>query len=221
MDYETKYIAPSSKAMVAKAWLESNFPCDPKYPEAIISSIYFDTKDLKYLREKQESDHIKSKFRIRWYQNINDKKVSDVCFLEFKHKVGEHRDKRRICVENHFWNRSLESSEFYSILNKLRVFQGKVLGPVFPSFIISYTRKRFIVPGTEHRLCIDYNINVPKINMHLVRNVKQAFLSECVFELKGPSAILPNKLVQLEKFGFYKNAFSKYDRCFEELIIRS
>lgn len=219
MDYETKYVAHNSRAHVARAWLEANFPVDPQYPEAIISSIYFDTKDMKYLQEKQESDHIKSKFRVRWYRDLTTKAASEVCFFEFKHKIGEHRDKKRLCVDNRYFDLPLESPEFYTLLNQLRIFEGKVLDNVFPAFIISYTRKRFIIPGTEHRLCIDYNINVPKINLNLVRGMRNTVLSQCVFELKGPSAVLPARLVTLEKFGFYKDSFSKYDRCFEELII--
>ena len=219
MDYETKYIASNSRALVAKSWLEANFPSDPQYPEAIISSIYFDTWNLKYLGEKQESDHIKSKFRIRWYQDIKTKVHSDVCFLEFKHKIGEHRDKRRIDRPNDLFSVPLESSAFFEVLNDLRVYKGKVLENIYPCFVISYTRKRFIIPNTEHRLCIDYNINVPKVNLNLVRGTNHGYLSQCVFELKGPSAVLPNRLITLEKLGFQKDSFSKYDRCFEELIL--
>lgn len=218
-DYETKYILSNAHALKVKTWLESRFPADPEFPEAIISSIYFDTPQLKYLNEKIDSHHIKSKFRIRWYTDPVTKTKSDVCFYEFKHKIGEHRIKRRLKSENDLSELPLESSRFYSILDELRTFEGKVLDHLFPSFIVSYTRKRFIIPGTDMRLCIDFNINVPKTNLSIVgRMPKRKYLNECVFELKGPTARLPAELHYLEKFGAHKNAFSKYEKCYVELI---
>lgn len=218
MDFETKYIGHNIKAATIKSWLEANFPADPLYPETIISSIYFDTFKFKHLAEKQESDHIKSKFRIRWYEDIQTKAPSEVCFLEFKHKIGENRHKKRIKMQNTFWDLELASPDFYAILNELRLYEGKVLDKIFPSYTVSYTRKRFIIPDTEIRLCIDYNINVPKFNPQLIKCAKQSYLQNCVFELKGPTAVLPPRLRALEQFGVKKDAFSKYERCFEELL---
>src|SRR5690606_30931809 len=138
-----------------------------------------------YLEEKINSDHIKSKFRIRWYEDPITRVKTDVCFLEFKHKIGEKRFKRRIKIPNIYGDLPLESSQFFSVLNELRHFEGNVLDHIFPSYIVSYTRKRFILPQSNMRLCIDYNINVPKTNLRFIRAVpKRKYLSQCVFELK-------------------------------------
>lgn len=217
-DFETKYTAPNSKAGAIKAWLEANFPADPEFPEAVISSIYFDTQNLKHLDEKLASDHIKSKFRIRWYEDPITRAKSEVSFQEFKHKIGENRHKVRLKLPNHFAQLPLESSEFNSIMNQMRVFEGKVLEHLHPSFIVSYTRKRFVLPSGL-RLCIDYNINVPKLNLRLIkRPIKRKYLSTCVFELKGHSAVMPPELYPLERMGLYKDSFSKYEQCYSELI---
>lgn len=218
-DYETKYTTSNSKSLGIKGWLEANFPADPDFPEAVISSIYFDTQNLKHLDEKLASDHIKSKFRIRWYEDPVTREKSDVCFLEFKHKIGEHRNKRRIKMPNDFCELPLEDSRFFAILDELRIHEGKVLDHLYPSFIVSYTRKRFILPESGMRLCVDYNINVPRVNMRLIkRPIKRKYLSTCVFELKGASAVLPRELYYLEKMGLVKDSFSKYEQCYTELI---
>ncbi len=218
-DFETKYIANNAIAMKTLSWLKQNFPVDPNYPETIISSIYFDTFRMDYLDEKTESDHIKSKFRIRWYENIKTRKPSDICFLEFKHKVGENRFKKRIKCDNSYAHLALESEKTYSVMDELRIHGGNILKHVHPSYTVSYTRHRFVIPNTDIRLCIDFNINVKNINMRLVGpHFKQKYLSQCVFELKGETAILPPQLYYLEKLGFKKDAFSKYERCFIELI---
>lgn len=219
-DFETKYIASNATAAKAKAWLDSSFISDPDYPGTIITSIYFDTKQMTLLNEKQESDHIKSKFRIRWYEDLKTQKPSEVGFLEFKHKIGENRFKKRIKVPNTFHQLELNPLNFSNTLSELRLFEGAVLEQLQPSYSISYTRYRYIIPKTDIRLCIDYNIKIKKTNISLVGSrLKPKYLSKCVFELKGETGILPASLNVLEKFGFEKNSFSKYEQCFNELIL--
>lgn len=218
-DFETKYVLPNSHALKVKSWLESSFPQDAEFPEAIVSSIYFDTYNMDLLHEKINSDHVKSKYRIRWYEDPVTRVKSDVCFFEFKHKVGERRFKRRIKHKNVYGEMALESFSDFSAFNELRLHDGILQRHIFPSFIVSYTRKRFIVPKTNLRICIDYNINCPKTNMLLVRKrPRNLFLNNCVFELKGETAILPKELYEIERMGGRKNSFSKYERCYSELI---
>ena len=218
-DFETKYISSNANAEKARRWLDLHFPRDPTFPETIISSVYFDTKDLALLDEKVESDHIKSKFRIRWYEDLIEKTPSDVCFFEFKHKVGENRFKKRIKSENTFFDLPLNHSSFQSSLNELRICENGMLAHVYPSFNVSYTRFRYCIPGTDIRLCIDYNIHVRSVNHHLImKPIKKRNLSHCVFELKGETGILPEKLHFLEELGFYKSSFSKYEQCYTELL---
>lgn len=218
-DYETKYIGSNSQAEKTKAWLDQNFISDPNFPGTIISSIYFDTFDMLYMYEKQESDHIKSKFRIRWYEDLITKNASDICFFEFKHKVGVDRFKKRLKRKNTFSNKTLESPDFYTVMNELRLFDGKILDHVFPSFIVSYTRFRYIIPKTDIRICLDYNIHVPKTNLRLVKTKPMSkYIDQCVFELKGETAVLPQELYHLENLGFKKDSFSKYEQCYNQLL---
>ncbi len=218
-DFETKYIARNAHAPKIRAWLDAKFKKDTEYPETIISSIYFDDYNMSYLKEKDESDHVKSKFRIRWYEDIKTKEASDICFLEFKHKIGENRFKKRIKAANEFSSLALESSEFGNAVDRLRQFEGNILGHVYPSYIVSYTRHRYIVPGTNIRLCIDSNIHIKKNNKRLIkREFKKKYLDHCVFELKGETAILPGSLNFIEQLGLKKDSFSKYEQCYRQLI---
>lgn len=218
-DFETKYIARNSDAHKIRAWLDAKFIKDDLYPETIISSIYFDSRNMNYLDEKEESDHVKSKFRIRWYEDIENQVHSKVCFLEFKHKIGEKRFKRRIKTQNQFSELELESTEFGNIMDELRRFEGTILSHVYPSYTVSYTRHRYIIPNSSIRLCIDSNINVKKVNKRLINKaVKPKYLDQCVFELKGETARLPGSLNFLEQLGVRKDSFSKYEQCYRQLI---
>lgn len=218
-DFEVKYVAPNGKAHEIKKWLELNLEPDGDFPEAKISSIYFDTKNLDFYNEKLNSDHIKSKFRIRWYTDIDSEKDSDICFFEFKHKVGNTRLKRRHKAANQFSKLKLTSNKFYNCFQTLELSHLPLPSAIFPCFTISYTRKRFIEPSSGLRVCIDSDIHISNNNPLLVRrNQRKTFLSQCVFETKGEIQALPNRCLFFESMGLKKEAFSKYDRCFHELI---
>lgn len=216
-DFEVKYTARNQYAPKIRAWMDCNLTPDPEYPETYIHSIYYDTQRLQYLEEKNGSDNIKSKFRIRWYQDKTTKANSPVAFLEFKHKIGDHRFKRRIKVENNFSNRPLENLP--PLMEELRNYEGYNLPHVYPAFIISYTRKRYVYHNL--RPCIDYNIHISRTNSLLIPDPFYPIqLNNCVVELKGETAIMPRSLFPLEKMGLKKSSFSKYERCFYELIQR-
>ena len=51
-EYETKYIFPNTNAYALIKYLKSTCSADEVYPEGIISSIYYDTKDWKFISEK-------------------------------------------------------------------------------------------------------------------------------------------------------------------------
>ena len=71
-EHEVKYVTSCIRANEALFWLNKTCKPDPLYPRSIVNSIYFDTLDFKALNEKINSDFIKTKFRIRWYENIGD-----------------------------------------------------------------------------------------------------------------------------------------------------
>ncbi len=218
-DFETKYITANSVAPKVREWMELSFEPDPDYPKAIITSIYFDTRDLFHLREKDESDHFKCKYRIRWYRDPVTNKSSDMAFHEVKLKIGEKRFKKRPMNPNELENIDLSSEKFYGIFRELNSFGGYFSGHLFPSIQITYFRTRYIDPLTGLRLCVDSDIHIEKANRNLIRKeYKPTFLRNCVLEVKGHSAVSPDRLKIIENFGFQKNSFSKYEGCFNELI---
>ena len=218
-DFETKYIARNAHSEKIRAWLSLKFKKDTLYPETIISSIYFDDINMSYLGEKEESHHVKSKFRIRWYEDIQTKKASEICFLEFKHKIGDKRFKKRIKMPNSYVGLDLESARFGNVVDELRGFEGNILKHVYPSYIVSYTRSRYIIDSSDIRLCIDSNIHIKKINKRLIKkDFKRKNLDHCVFELKGETGVLPSSLNFIEQLGLKKDSFSKYEQCFRQLI---
>ena len=68
--YETKFVLDQCAEHIVRHWLSRVALPDPHYPANVVSSIYFDTHDWRYLNEKENSDFLKTKVRLRWYEAL-------------------------------------------------------------------------------------------------------------------------------------------------------
>jgi len=144
---ETKFVSDNSAAHIALAWLRSHCSPDPQFPQGTVSSIYYDTPDLRHLREKINSDYLKTKIRVRWYAGLDGGEAGETSFVEAKHKQGGRREKTR--VETRHSGRWLAKTELSDLdlrtipwtLRDRGIFVCPTLCPVFE---ISYKRYRFL-----------------------------------------------------------------------------
>ena len=67
-EHELKYVVSRQSLEAVRCHLESLCLPDHSYPENTVASIYFDTPDFGSAREKFNGDNLKTKFRIRWYE---------------------------------------------------------------------------------------------------------------------------------------------------------
>lgn len=220
-EHETKFVLRNNAAHIISKWLECRCRPDPEFPEGIISSIYYDTRNWQFLNEKINSDYLKTKIRLRWYSNIKTNKALTPSFLEAKYKIGSRRKKFRTkTLYSGKWlsQQDLQNPRLMKIMDILQKNQILITGPVYPVFIISYKRKRFIDPVTYSRVCIDYDIHIPKVNTQMLPPVSTEYLQSAVFELKGRIIQLPEILHQLTALGCYKHSFSKYSACYQKIM---
>lgn len=220
IEHETKYVSSKIKAKVALIYLNRICKPDPLYPKGIVNSIYFDTYRYKAVCEKENSDFIKSKFRIRWYDKVEDGEDTFSCYAEIKSKFGARRDKVRISLpakKNELSLMKLEDSAFYKIPNY--VCQKGIYLPdnLIPLFLIQYERHRFIEPMHGYRVCMDFNIRISKVNRMMIPDANPIGLNEAVFEVKGPTRTLPETLFFLSDLNFKKTSFSKFGHCYQEI----
>lgn len=80
--HELKYVFPNRRAVSILNWLKARCRSDSDYPAAVVSSIYYDTVDWRSLAEKNNSDYLKTKIRLRWYQDLFTGELSQESFLE-------------------------------------------------------------------------------------------------------------------------------------------
>jgi len=219
--HETKFIINNSKSRQIIEWLQSSCSADPEFPAGMVSSIYYDTRNWRFLAEKNNSDYLKTKVRIRWYSDISNKKDFEKSFIEAKFKIGNRRKKVRSSTPySGTWlsRCRLDNPQLLEIPFLLGK-EGIVLNQsVFPVYQISYKRLRFIEPYTGCRICFDYDISAPRVNNYMLPKSNPFKLQTAVFEIKGSVSDLPFHLYPLTDMGFEKASFSKYKACYEKIM---
>lgn len=219
-EHETKYVFQNTIAPILINWLKLRCQPDPGFPSGRISSIYYDTRSWQFLGEKINSDYLKTKFRVRWYESLSGHEQGEQSFVEIKQKIGATREKVRF--DSGFSGKQLSEialadPKLMSLQNKAREKGVKITSTIYPAFQISYKRFRFVEPKTRCRICIDFDICAPRVNPQMLPRLKPLLLHSGVVEVKGRIIELPDTLHQLAALGCRKQSFSKYSDCFSKL----
>ncbi|MBN1842778.1 MAG: VTC domain-containing protein [Deltaproteobacteria bacterium] len=215
--HEIKFALNNSSAHIMVHWLQLRCHPDPQFPAGIVSSIYYDTKGWRFLREKVNSDYRKTKIRLRWYSDFHNRQPDDKSYVEAKFKTGARRKKIRVKTDfSGKWlsSVSLDDQRLLKIPYLLRCEGVIIPEQVFPAFGITYKRRRFVEPTTGARLCIDYDISSPSVNSQMLPRGNPFPLKSAVFEVKGNISELPTVLYQMAAMGCSKQSFSKYSNCY-------
>ena len=95
-EFELKVTFPSFSTSSVLRWIEGFCVPDPQFAAGTVFSLYYDSPGWKHVREKVNSDYLKSKVRVRWYGDLLTGRASGPSFVEVKRKVGTRRLKKRI-----------------------------------------------------------------------------------------------------------------------------
>lgn len=218
---ELKYVAPLHRAKLALRILDKICSLDDKHPIGIVSSIYYDTVNWDLLREKRDSDYLKAKIRLRWYETSEG--ISSGIgrsYAEAKYRIGSRRLKFRIPTDIHgdFLSRTtLTAPELRNVPDQLSARGAPIKHRICPAFVVRYHRCRYVDRLTGARISLDYKIGAPKTNPMMIAAPHPCNLPVTVLEVKGTDGVFPNSLRSLLKLGFRKEAFSKYYECYGQL----
>ena len=208
---EIKFTLSAGRAHVARSWLERLCRRDPRYPAAIVWTMYYDTPGLVSLGEKVNSEYLKRKIRVRWYAGLDGLPLEPV-FVEAKLRIGTLRTKVRERVpvpaaEIAKWD--LRDPRFSSLPRMLHA--GGMLGlePWQPAMLIRYRRDRFVEPRSRARVSLDTDIAAVAVHPRLAHAADTTPLGTAVLEVKGQEDALPLTLHPLLALGIRKGAFSK------------
>ncbi|MGB4270299.1 MAG: VTC domain-containing protein [Spirochaetota bacterium] len=223
VEHELKFIISNAHSKVIVEWLNRYCKTDPEFPIGLISSIYYDTPNWKYLDEKFNSFYFKTKVRLRWYSDLAYKYHYDAAFIEVKYKVGGRRFKSRIKAPftgHQIATIPLEDTRLLQIPFLLSNKGIVINETLLPAFQITYKRFRYIDPLSGSRICFDFDIYSPRTNKHMLPYIKSTMLQTAVFEVKGKESELPPSLYPLTDLGLKKSSFSKYSACYQKLTRR-
>ena len=217
--HECKFVVPIRNYSRVEALLDHSCATDPAFQTNIIKSLYFDTDQLELLRQKQASEFLKRKVRIRWYVDPQTGAPGPNAYLEVKTKHGARGGKKRIALP-------IPAAEFdcdpLAAANKVSSdmlegtdLEGALRG-IAPACVIQYRRRRYLELGQGHRIALDSDIRSSSLNRTLLRGLRESRPSYAVLEVKGAGAReLPPSLRILHQWGVRKAAFSKYAACLD------
>lgn len=214
---EIKYVIRAGDAPDALCWLRNVCNPDPKFPSGIVSSIYYDTMDWDFASEKLNSDYLKTKVRLRWYSETENRSGAAAAYAEVKYRIGCRRSKLRFEIPlSSDWlaDAPLEDAEFSKLPGILKSHGVAFEKAIFPMLVVQYRRNRFIEPLTGARVCLDYDISSPRVNRRFLPWCNPLKLDAAVFELKSRDREMPARLHGLVDLGCRKASFSKYFACY-------
>jgi hypothetical protein len=221
-DAELKFAIDGRDATPVRRWLQSVCLPDPVFPTGIVWTIYYDTPTFQHLLEKVNSDYLKTKLRLRWYDDRVDRPARS--FLEAKFRIGLRRHKVR--AETPYAGSWLAGVPLHDLILRqlpqcLRP-QGVPVGSALrPVLLVRYTRDRFVDPVAGVRISLDANISVPSVNREVLPTPHPLPLATAVVEVKGKVTDLPAVLRYLIDLGGRRVSFSKYRACYDHTVIAS
>lgn len=214
--HEIKYVLAPCRVGPVRHHLQGHCREDGAYPKNQVISLYFDTLDLRFAAAKVNSDYLKTKVRLRWYENLDGGSPSSV-FLEVKHRFGTRRSKDRRPVD--LQGTDLAARPFHhpalaQMPQWLASLGYRPPGLLRPLLVVRYQRHRFVSPNGTDRVAIDENISLEATDSFRLPP-RIAKVANAVLEFKGPTGGLPKSLRSLYRLGLRRDSFSKYGACFD------
>jgi hypothetical protein len=219
--FEQKYTFVNLSHQPILAWLRHVYVPHPLYHEGFICSIYYDSPLFDHYEEKRNSEFLKTKVRLRWYEQSSESVRSPrtKCFLELKQKVGGVRQKKRLELSidtKILRGDSLATEELQRLPERLFELTTTRDMCLMPMMQIRYFRQRFIDPRTGSSVALDTDISCDRVNRNYIPATHPVHLGNGVLEVKGDRKGLPDSLLPISS-ALTRDAFSKYGRCIEML----
>lgn len=213
LERELKFTLPASRAPFAARMLATLCRPDPRFAAAVVTTVYYDSPDLRLLAQKLNSDFLKTKVRLRWYSALSGEAGSGAAFIEVKSRVGCLRRKARIETAlpgGRLADAPLSDPLFARALDLARTLDGGLPAHLLPVMMVRYERRRFVEPISGARVSLDSRIEAPRANRALLGQGGPVRLRVSVVEVKGAGEELPRALRPLAHVGARRASFSKY-----------
>lgn len=179
------------------------------YRNRRVNSIYYDTLDLNCLWDNINGFSNRDKYRVRWYNTINDTEV----FFEKKTKINQITQKVKISLGNFKnideLNSFLETKDFINKINRITVLNLKKI------LNVSYNRDYYIDTRGKLRITFDQKITTHKnFEGKFINNFAELGNNILEFKYLNEDSKYVRELIYNLKFNLRNQKFSKYVQSF-------
>ena len=209
--HEQKYICSSAQIKHLFEALSAILPTD-KHQNGLyhIKSLYFDTKDDRFLQESLDGVTERSKYRLRRYDKENIKFECKSSFFQLKRKRFVWLPQKEAEIMAH--NRDTKTFFDIPLINEFYCLKKNEL--IQPKIIIDYDRAAFVHEGLNVRITLDQKIiSSADVNSFMDDNIsgKKILPNDAgILEVKFDD-ILPTYIVQILGLeDLEQTTFSKY-----------
>lgn len=225
--FEIKYLLAYDQVPVLREELAARMEADPftvrgGYP---VTSLYYDSKSLRYYWEKIEGLHFRRKLRVRAYGERHELTDETPVFVEIKQRVNRVTQKRRVKVPYLLARRLCNERELIEHLPEQGPFLEEVLGLVEghglrPTAITAYNREAYLGYDADLglRVTIDHRVRGRDRDFHLGAEVENRLIippAKAVVEVKANERV-PYWITDLSaRLGMAVVRVSKYCQSVE------
>ena len=219
--YELKYMLTSAQNRLLLSAMEGHMKPD-SYGKTTIRNVYYDTPDMRLIRNSLDRPAYKEKLRVRSYLKAGE---DDTVFVEIKKKYDGIVWKRRIAIPRHQaedWLSGEAGKPFDSQIANEIDYMRRFYRGIKPACFLSYDREAYeSTEGTDLRITTDRNIMARTDRMslgHGIGGTKVIPSDMTLLEVKTASS-LPVWLTSfLSSNGIRKTSFSKYGEYYTKTI---
>lgn len=205
--YEYKFLVPNEQLPYVKTLLDNLYGGSDPFPEGIVDSIYYDTRNRLFYAQCHSGEAVKTKFRIRGY--------GDGTFHQLHKKnkdmYGVGKLKTRIKpVKFSFtdipsWGLLQAATEGDMTFSRIQSFAINY-GFLEPTVRVKYYRFRYRI--FDYRVTLDTNIEITSCSTGLDKRMSHSILPHHVLEVK--TSDLQPRLPLMGAIKLPQVSFSKY-----------
>ena len=183
--YEIKYLIDEKDVPALREELAARMDTDPYSPHGgyPVTSLYYDTTDLRFYWEKIEGLRFRRKLRMRLYGDPADCTDDATVHVEIKQRVNRVTQKRRVSLPYGDARSWLDDLHRPDLPDQHRGFVGEVSGLIAaldlrPVATTGYLREAFVGRGADAglRVTIDHRVHGRDRDLHFASGAENRFI---------------------------------------------
>lgn len=161
---ELKFVFNINKIYYFYSWMNNTSKLNKKFPDRVVNSLYLDNVNFESAKDNLIGISKRQKCRIRWYNEIRDKKKF---FFEIKKKINKlsFKEVYPILINDDNLNLFKVKDLLEKSVQYLDIKQSIQLKRLYPILVCSYKRKYFEdIYGL--RVTVDYDLSFSEISKY-------------------------------------------------------